>query len=309
MASAEQRHLLDIDSLSDDDLSWLIARAQALAAGQAPSAIDKTVVNLFFEPSTRTRVSFELAALRLKMRVMSVELERSSSTKGESLEDTAANLAAMGVDGLIIRHPETGRCHALARELAVPAQLLNAGDGSGHHPSQALLDAATLASSGIDLQGARVAIVGDIIRSRVAGSDMSVFLRRGVAEIRLSGPQAWMTASLPARVYYCPRIVEAIEGVDVIVMLRIQRERMEQAAWPDGADYHREWGLRAEHLHSAAPGCRVLHPGPINRGVEISDEVADGERSLILQQVRMGVYTRMAIMEWLFGADQGEVRG
>lgn len=309
MASLEPRHLLDIESLSNDDLSWLIARAQALAAGQTPSAIDRTVVNLFFEPSTRTRVSFELAALRLSMRVMSVELERSSSTKGESLEDTAANLAAMGVDGLIIRHPETGRCHTLARELTGPVQLLNAGDGSGHHPSQALLDVATLASTGIDLKGARVAMIGDIIRSRVAGSDMTAFLRCGVAEIRLAGPEAWMPSSPPAQVRYCPSIVEAVEGVDVIVMLRIQRERMEQAAWPDGADYHLEWGLRTEHLQLASPGCRVLHPGPINRGVEISNEVADGEQSLILQQVRMGVYMRMAIMEWLFGADEVLVRG
>ncbi len=311
MASSEQRprHLLDVQSLRDDDLSWLIERAQALAAGDSPRAIDKTVVNLFFEPSTRTRVSFELAALRLKMRVMSVELERSSSTKGESLEDTAANLAAMGVDGLIIRHPTTGRCHALAQELVGPVRLLNAGDGSGHHPSQALLDVATLESVGIDVGRARVAIVGDIIRSRVASSDITAFLRCGAAEIRLSGPEAWMPETLPKRVRYCPGISEAVEGADVIVMLRIQRERMEQASWPDGADYHREWGLRTEHLHRAAPGCRILHPGPINRGVEISSDVADGERSLILHQVRMGVYMRMAIMEWLFEADAKPSRG
>ncbi|MEE4297043.1 MAG: aspartate carbamoyltransferase catalytic subunit [Wenzhouxiangella sp.] len=311
MALPEQppRHLLDIQSLSDDDLTWLIARAQALAAGQTPSKIDRTVVNLFFEPSTRTRVSFELAALRLNMRVISVERERSSSTKGESLEDTAANLAAMGVDGLIIRHPETGRCHSLAGELASPVQLLNAGDGSGHHPSQALLDVATLASAGIALEGAQVAIVGDIVRSRVASSDISAFLRCNVAEIRLSGPESWMPESLPSRVSYYPTIVDAVEGADVIIMLRIQRERMEQGVWPDGDDYHHQWGLRTEHLKIASPGCRVLHPGPINRGVEISNEVADGERSLILQQVRMGVFMRMAIMEWLFGADEVLPRG
>jgi len=311
MALPEQppRHLLDIQSLSDDDLTWLIARAQALAAGQKPSKIDRSVVNLFFEPSTRTRVSFELAALRLSMRVISVERERSSSTKGESLEDTAANLAAMGIDGLIIRHPETGRCHALARELAGPVQLLNAGDGSGHHPSQALLDVATLAAAGIALEGARVAMVGDIIRSRVASSDICAFLRCNVAEIRLSGPESWMPERLPTRVSYCPTIVDAVEGADVIIMLRIQRERMEQGIWPDSADYHQEWGLRTEHLQLASPGCRVMHPGPINRGVEISNAVADGARSLILQQVRMGVFMRMAIMEWLFGADQVLPRG
>lgn len=298
------RHLLDIDSLADDDLSWLVARARALAAGERPTRVDRTVVNLFFEPSTRTRVSFELAAMQLKMRVVNIELERSSSTKGETLEDTAATLAAMGVDALIIRHPETGRCHALADALSCPLRLLNAGDGSGHHPSQAVLDLATLESAGLQLEGARIAIVGDIVRSRVARSDITAFLRRGAAEIRLTGPASWLPESLPKRVCRSLSLNEAVTDADFIVMLRIQHERMGRADWPDANAYRAEWGLGLEHLALAAPGCRVLHPGPINRDLEISNEVADGSRSLILEQVRMGVFVRMAIMEWLFGADE-----
>ncbi|MFP4207820.1 MAG: aspartate carbamoyltransferase catalytic subunit [Wenzhouxiangella sp.] len=306
---AGSRHLLDIDTLAEHDLSWLIERSRALANGAQPQALERTVVNLFFEASTRTRVSFELAARRLQMRVVNVELERSSSTKGESLEDTAATLAAMGVDALVIRHSETGRIHRLASALARPLRLLNAGDGNGHHPSQALLDIATLEAAGVRLEGARIAIIGDLLHSRVARSDMAAFLRRGVAELRLAGPSDWLPATLPDRVHRVASLAEAVRAVDVIVMLRIQHERMDRQAWPDAAGYHAEWGLRTEHLALAAPGCRVLHPGPINRGVEISDQVADGPWSLILEQVRMGVFVRMAILEWLFGADDAARRG
>lgn len=302
-SDAVARHLLDIDRLSDRDLDWLIARARSLAAGASPAVLDYAVVNLFFEPSTRTRVSFELAAARLGMRVINVELERSSSTKGESLEDTAATLAAMGVDALIVRHPETGRCHRLAEALPAPLKLLNAGDGSGHHPSQALLDVATLESAGVELSGARVVIVGDILRSRVARSDIAALLRRGAAEVCLSGPSDWLPDRVPAGVCRAASLAEAVAEADVVIMLRIQHERMGRQSWPDSADYHADWGLRPEHLERARPGCRVLHPGPINRGVEISDAVADGPQSLILEQVRMGVYARMAIFEWLFASD------
>jgi len=301
-ADVRCRQLLDIDCLNDGDLTWLVKRAQALAEGASPTVLDCTVVNLFFEPSTRTRVSFELAARRLGMRVINVELERSSSTKGESLEDTAATLAAMGADALILRHPETGRCHRLAKAMPVGMKLLNAGDGSGHHPSQALLDVATLKAAGVDLCGTRIAIVGDILRSRVARSDITAFLRCGAAEICLAGPGEWLPGNLPVGVSRAVCLVEAVTAADVVVMLRIQHERMDCEAWPDAAGYHAEWGLRPEHLALARPGCRVLHPGPINRGVEISDCVADGPKSLVLDQVRMGVYARMAIFEWLFTA-------
>jgi aspartate carbamoyltransferase catalytic subunit len=267
------------------------------------------VVNLFFEPSTRTRVSFELAAMGLGMRAVNVELERSSSTKGESLEDTAETLAAMGVDALIVRHPETGRCHRLAEALSVDLKLLNAGDGSGHHPSQALLDVATLEAAGVSLSGARIAIVGDILRSRVARSDLAAFLRRGAAEVRLAGPPGWLPEDVPEGACRVASLREAVTGADVIVMLRIQHERMDRQAWPDAGGYHAEWGLRPEHLDLAQPGCRVLHPGPINRGVEISTAVADGAASLILEQVRMGVHARMAVFEWLFARDTPDPQG
>ncbi len=303
MTESRLRHLLDIDALTDQDMHWLLQRAKSLAAGAPPARLDRTVVNLFFEPSTRTRVSFELAAYRLGMRVINVELERSSSTKGESLEDTAATLDAMGVDALIIRHPETGRCHGLAEAMAADLHLLNAGDGSGHPPSQALLDAATLVHAGVELDQARLAIVGDVRHSRVARSAMGLFPRLGVAELRLAGPAELMPETLPAGVTRVNTLAEAVDDADVIMMLRIQHERMDRQAWPDAASYHAEWGLQSFHLAHAGPDCRVLHPGPINRGVEISSAAADCPQALILEQVRMGVFARMAIFEWLFGAE------
>ncbi len=303
MIEVPLRHLLEIDALSDTDVRSLLRRAVALAGGAMPARLDRTVVNLFFEPSTRTRVSFELAARRLGMRVINVELERSSSTKGESLEDTAATLSAMGVDAVIIRHPETGRCHGLVEALTADLHVVNAGDGAGHHPSQALLDAATLMHAGVELNRARVAIVGDVRHSRVARSAMGLFPRLGVAELRLAGPTGLMPETLPDGVIRATTLSEAVSDADVIMMLRIQHERMDREAWPDAASYHADWGLQPSHLALAGPACRVLHPGPINRGVEISDAVADCAQALILEQVRMGVFARMAIFEWLFGAE------
>lgn len=301
---AEARHLLDIASLSPADLDFLLRRALELAAGAAPATLAGTVVNLFFEPSTRTRVSFELAARRLGMRLVNIELEKSSSSKGESIEDTAATLAAMGVDAIVMRHPETGRCHGLAQGLPAGLRLLNAGDGSGQHPSQAILDLACLHLDGVGVRNRVIAIVGDILHSRVARSGLDLFARCGAAELRVAGPDSLMPEVLPAGVSRFCSLNEVVRGADVIMMLRVQHERMDQRTWPDPASYHAEWGLRTEHLALAQPECRVLHPGPINRGVEISSAVADGPRSLILDQVRMGVFARMAILEWLFGLDR-----
>ena len=308
MVRIDTRHLLDIDSLGDAELEWLLHRACALAGDSAPARLDASVVNLFFEPSTRTRVSFELAARRLGMSVVNIELDRSSSSKGESLEDTAATLAAMGVAAIIVRHPQTGRCHQLAQTLPPGLRLLNAGDGSGHHPSQALLDAACLRRAGTDLQDRVIAIVGDIRHSRVARSGMSLFRRLGAAEVRVAGPPALLPDSLPTGVVRADRLEDAVRDASVIMMLRIQHERMDRAAWPDPASYHAQWGLKSAHLELARPDCRVLHPGPINRDLEIGSAVADGPQSLILEQVRMGVFARMAILEWLFGLDGKVVR-
>lgn len=296
------RHFIDIEGQSDRTWSGLVARAIDLAAGAAPARLDRAVVNLFLEPSTRTRVSFELAATRLGLRVINMELERSSSTKGESLEDTIATLASMGIDAAIVRHPQTGRCAQLLDSVPVGLHLLNAGDGSGHHPSQALLDAATLSQAGVSLERSVVAIVGDIRHSRVARSVLELFRRLGVAELRVAGPDSLLPDDLPDHVQRCASLEQAVTGADVVMMLRIQHERMDRQAWPDPASYHAQWGLTADRLALARPGCKVLHPGPINRGVEISPAVADGPNSLILAQVRMGVFARMAVLEWLFGA-------
>ena len=301
----EPRHLLEIERLPDRDLHWLLARTLTLAAGAPPAVLSETVVNLFCEPSTRTRASFELAARRLGLTVMNIELDQSSSRKGERLEDTAATLAAMGVDAIVVRHPETGRCHRLAANLSPGMRLLNAGDGSGHHPSQALLDLACLQAAGMDVYGRVVAVIGDVRNSRVARSGLALFRRRGAAELRVAGPDSLMPETLPDGLIRSASLDDAVRGADVIVMLRIQHERMDHSAWPDPGSYHDEWGLQVHHLALANPGCRVLHPGPINRGVEISSEVADGPQSLILDQVRMGVFARMAILEWIFGQDEG----
>ena len=302
--SSTRRHLLDIESLADADLGWLLERTRALAAGAPPVPVNATVANLFFEPSTRTRVSFELAAHRLGMTVVNIELDRSSVTKGESLKDSAAILAAMGVDALVVRHPEAGAVARLAGELGSGPLLINAGDGHRAHPSQALLDAATLAADGLEWSGATVTILGDIRHSRVARSQIVLFHRLGVATLRVAGPESMLPdedESLP--VIRCPNIDAAVEGADVIVCLRIQRERMDVSGWPDEAAFHRDWGLTPGRLEAAAGNVRVLHPGPVNRGVEIADQVADGPRSLILEQVRMGVFARIAIFERLLAPE------
>jgi aspartate carbamoyltransferase catalytic subunit len=300
-ADSKARHLLGIDSLTDAEVRVLLDRAQALSGGARPARLERIAANLFFEPSTRTRVSFELAAGRLGMTVINIELNRSSSAKGESLEDTVATLTAMGVECLVLRHPETSRCERLVPSLTGKISLLNGGDGSGEHPSQALLDAATLEAAGINWPEATIAIVGDIRHSRVARSGMKLFKRLGLGCLRIAGPEQLMPAGRVDGVEICTTLEEAVRDADAVMMLRVQRERMDAAGWPDQNLYHQDWGLREEHLRLAAPDCRVLHPGPINRGMEIDDLVADGPHSLILDQVRMGVFTRMAIFEWLFG--------
>lgn len=294
------RHLLDVDSLDDADIERLLDRACELADGGAPSAVQATVANLFYEPSTRTRVSFELAAGRLGMRVVNIELERSSTTKGETLEDTAATLSAMGVDAVVLRHPESRRVEQLAASVA-DLRLINAGDGSHAHPSQALLDAATLRACGLSLAGLKIAVIGDVRHSRVANSGVRLWQRLGVSEIRLAGPEPLLPDRPPvAAASLHDHLAEALDGADVVMMLRVQHERMDRAGWPNRESYYSDWGLKRSDLVAAAPGCRIMHPGPINRGMEIEAAVADGDQSLILEQVRMGVFMRMAIFEWLF---------
>lgn len=298
------RHLLDIERLDRDDIAALLARAGELAAG-APCGIRAgTVANLFLEPSTRTRVSFQMAARRLGLDVVNIEQQHSSASKGESLADTARTLAAMGVRAIVLRHPEDFAAAGLASALEDgKLGIVNAGDGQHAHPSQALLDAATLAHAGFDGSGLTLAIVGDIRHSRVARSDIALFSRLGAAEIRVAGPAEFMPddTELP-EAKRMPDIETALNGADAVICLRIQRERMAASGYLDGAAFHERWGLTADRL-AAMPGhARILHPGPVNRGVEIADALVDSPRALILEQVRIGVHLRTALFEWLIEA-------
>ena len=296
-----RRHLLDIQSLSDRDIQTLIHRARALKSGAEPDMLNGSVANVFFEPSTRTRVSFELAAHRLGLQIVNIESERSSASKGESLLDSAKTLTAMGLRALVIRHSENGAVHRLADALSDwPVALINAGDGAHQHPSQALLDAAVLADLGLDWPGLRIAILGDIAHSRVAGSGIELFNRLGVAEIRIAGPDQWLPDDqTQAALTVCDSVDEAIRDVNVIMCLRIQRERMQESELLDDDQFHRRWGLSEARFAALPKHVQVLHPGPINRGVEIAAAVADHARARILEQVEMGVYLRMAVFEWL----------
>lgn len=256
----------------------------------------KMIVNLFYESSTRTRTSFEIAAKRLGADAVSITAAGSSVSKGESLVDTLNTLAAMRPDAIVMRHGASGAPHFLARHLPTP--IINAGDGTHEHPTQALLDARTILDQRPSLEGLRVAIIGDIAHSRVARSNIYLLSKFGV-DIVLCGPASLLPAELAqiapgVRLTYDIR--EAIRDADVIMMLRVQLERQHEAAFP-GGEYFQFYGLRLEHLDLAKPDAIVMHPGPINRGREISSEVADSQRSMILNQVENGVAVRMAVLE------------
>jgi len=299
------RHLLDISGCQTSELEGLIERASALAAGASCACRQGTVANLFFEPSTRTRVSFEMAARRVGLQVVNIDQSGSSTSKGESLADTGRTLSAMGVAAIVLRHAENHAPAQLAAALeGTPTRVVNAGDGQHAHPSQALLDAVTLHRAGFDdWSRMRIAIVGDIRHSRVARSDVALFERLGVAEIRLAGPDAFLpdTGEMPAARRFCD-IDQALDGVDAVICLRIQRERIESTGYPDGDSFQRQWGLTEARAAKLAPHARILHPGPVNRDVEISASLVDSPQSLILEQVRAGIHARTAVFEWLIDA-------
>ena len=299
------RHLLDIAQLDDDDIMALLARTGKLVGGACCSNRSGAVANLFLEPSTRTRVSFQMAARRLGLDVINIEQQHSSASKGESLADTGRTLAAMGVRSIVLRHPENFAARELATALeGIDVGIVNGGDGQHAHPSQALLDAATLMHSGFELTGLKLAIIGDIRHSRVARSDVVLFSRLGAAEIRIAGPTEFLPD--PDELPEATRVSDietALDGADAVMCLRIQRERMMAGGYPDGPAFHRCWGLTAERA-AAMPGhARILHPGPVNRDVEIDAELVDSPRSLILEQVRIGVHLRTALFEWLIDPD------
>lgn len=293
------QHLLDIESLSQQQLNSLLGLSRQVAhdSGSFANRLEgRVLINLFLEPSTRTRVSFEMAAKRLGMHVINFQPGFSSSVKGETLIDTFHTLQAMGPDVIAIRHARDGVVASLAHEADAGVHIINAGDGSYQHPTQALLDAVTLQAAGRDLAGQIITIAGDINHSRVARSGIAMFKKLGVAEIRLAGPAELLPTAGIDGVGLYTNLDDAVRGANVVMMLRIQKERFGELQQPDEDSYFETWGLTPERLALAAPNCVVLHPGPVNRGVEIASEVADGEQSLIREQVKNGVFARMAVL-------------
>ncbi|MEO6255836.1 MAG: aspartate carbamoyltransferase catalytic subunit [Sphingomicrobium sp.] len=291
--------LLSIDSLTDAQVETLLDEGQRWAelqrAGRDTHAPleGRIIINLFFENSTRTLMSFSLAALRLGAQVVTLPVEQSSAKKGETLDDTARTLNAMRPDALVVRHYDNGAPQVMA--LIMDCPVINAGDGTNEHPTQALLDALTIRTHFGQIEDLKIAICGDIRHSRVARSNAKLLPRLG-AEVRLAGPPAL----LPADYYGSGSIDEAIADADVIMMLRVQRERLEDELGDAPGEYLAHYGLTRERLRSASPDAVVMHPGPMNRGVEIDSAVADDPRcSLIALQVELGVAMRMACLDWL----------
>ncbi len=262
---------------------------------KVPTLRGATIVNLFFEASTRTRISFEFAEKRLSADTVNVAVAGSSVSKGETLVDTARNLEAMKIDMVVIRHSASGAARFLAER--IESNVINAGDGTNEHPTQGLLDILTLRDRFGDLTGKRICIVGDVLHSRVARSDIHALTTLGVPEVRAVGPLTLLPAGLAEMgVRVCTRLDEGIKDADVIIMLRLQNERMKGALLPSAHEYFRNYGLTPEKLALAKPDAIVMHPGPMNRGVEIDSRVADGTQSVILPQVTFGIAVRMAVM-------------
>jgi aspartate carbamoyltransferase catalytic subunit len=302
-ADGRLRHLITLEGLSAAEILSLLNLAQFYLreAGDIPARDQtlwgRTVANLFFEPSTRTRVSFELAALRLGADVVNLDMQSSSRVKGETVLDTIYTLQAMHADILVMRDAEPGLPAYVARFVAPHVSILNAGEAHLSHPTQGLLDALTVRQAKGDFAPLRVLIAGDISHSRVARSAWQAFTTLGVAELRIAAPDDLMPS--PGEFAGAKRYTDidrAIEGVDVVMTLRIQRERMRGAHMPDDASYHRAFGITAERMMKARPGAIVMHPGPMNRDVEIASEVADGPQSVIQRQVANGVAVRMAVL-------------
>jgi len=305
----ERRAIPALTSLADtgeEALRHLLERAEALSqllSSNEPltaSLAGMTVANLFFEPSTRTRASFELAATRLGARVINLDMARSSTVKGESLLDTIRTLHAMDVQLFVVRHAGERVLQPVAKALmGQHLAIVSAGEGRADHPTQGLIDTLALLQCFGSLEGRTIAIVGDIVHSRVARSAIHIMGRLG-ASLRIAGPAGFMPPvdELKEAVRYTS-LDEAMNGVDVVMALRVQRERMTEEGALDEIGYFTEWGLTEERLARSAPGALVMHPGPFNREVEIASEVADGSRSLILRQVALGIPVRMAVLEWL----------
>jgi aspartate carbamoyltransferase catalytic subunit len=309
MSTFPHRHLLGTEKLSARDLTTVLDLGERFGEiatrpiKKVPTLRGKTVVNLFFEASTRTRTSFELAAKRLSADAVNISGAASSTVKGETLLDSAHNLDAMSPDVVVIRHAQAGAAALLSRRIR--AAVVNAGDGAHEHPTQALLDAATIRAHKGRIEGLDVAICGDITHSRVARSNIFALKTLG-ARVRVAGPRTLLPPGLEELgVVVHDRIEAALEGADVVMMLRIQKERFGAPLFPNTREYARYFGLSEGRLALAKPDAIVMHPGPINRGVEIDPAVADGPRAVILDQVARGVAIRMAVLYLLAGGDSG----
>ena len=303
----QHKHLLSMEDLSVDDISFVLQTAESFkeistrAIKKVPTLRGKTIINLFFEPSTRTRLSFEVAAKRLSADTFNISASTSSATKGETLVDTALNLEAMNPDIIVIRHSSSGSPDLLSKH--IDASIVNAGDGTHEHPSQGLLDLMTVRGEKGDISGLKIAIIGDIAHSRVAHSDIIGFTKMG-ANVSVSGPATMMPMHLEQfGAEVCTSVQDAVADADVVMALRIQRERQHDPLIPSLREYASFFGVNEDLLLLAKPDALVMHPGPINRGVEMDPSVADGPRSVILDQVTNGVAVRMAILYLLMGGD------
>ena len=306
--NGELIHLLATEGLSREMLTHILDTAEQFVSvnrkkkKKVPLLRGKSVFNLFFENSTRTRTTFEIAAKRLSADVFNLDIARSSTAKGETLLDTIANLSAMAADIFVVRHSESGAPYLIARNVAPHVHVINAGDGRHAHPTQGLLDMLTIRHHKGGFENLRVAIVGDVLHSRVARSDIHALLTLGCPEVRVVGPQTLVPANLAGmgvRVFHS--LTEGIKDCDVVIALRLQNERMSGALLPSSQEYFKRFGITTEKLQYAKPDAIVMHPGPINRGVEIDSAVADGPHSVILQQVTFGIAVRMAAMSIVAG--------
>ena len=302
------RHLLTLDGLPRAILTQILDTAESFMdvgereVKKVPLLRGKSIFNLFFEPSTRTRTTFEIAAKRLSADVVNLNISTSSQTKGEAILDTVDNLAAMHADMFIVRHSQSGAAHFIARNVAPHISVINAGDGRHAHPTQGLLDMFTIRRFKGDFHNLTVAIVGDVLHSRVARSQIHALTTLGVPEVRVIAPKTLLPTGVEqmgVKVYH--DMAAGLAGCDVVIMLRLQSERMKGAMLPSAQEYFKFFGLTPEKLAYAKPDAIVMHPGPMNRGVEIDSEVADGPQSVILPQVTYGIAVRMAVMALLAG--------
>ena len=306
--NGELQHLLTIEGLNAGMLRHILDTAESFVGvserdvKKVPLLRGKAIFNLFFEPSTRTRTTFEIAAKRLSADVFNLNISASSQSKGETVLDTVDNLAAMQADMFIVRHAQSGAAHFIARHVAPHIHVINAGDGRHAHPTQGLLDMYTIRHYKKEFHNLRVAIVGDVLHSRVARSQIHALTTLGVPEVRVIAPKTLLPAQVErmgVQVYHDMK--QGLKDVDVVIMLRLQNERMRGALLPSAQEYFKSYGLTQEKLALAKPDAIVMHPGPMNRGVEIDSDVADGKQSVILPQVTFGIAVRMAVMSILAG--------